>query len=122
MIAAIVAAKDRADTVASTVSALLTVVDRVLVVDDGSKDATPEVAVEAGAAVLVLGRNRGKGGAVTAGVEACPDAEIYVLIDADTGPTASAAAALLAPVQQGRADMTIGVLPGAGRSGGFGLV
>ena len=36
----------------------------VIVVDDGSRDATSEVATEAGARVLALRPNRGKGGAV----------------------------------------------------------
>ena len=121
-IVAVVAAKDRADTVAATVTALLPVVDRVVVVDDGSRDTTTAAASQAGADVLVLPRNRGKGGAVTAAVDAFPDAEAYLLVDADTGATASEAAALLGPIQTGRADMAIGVLPAAGRKGGLGLV
>lgn len=123
-VVAIVPAKDRADTVGATVEALaaLAEVDRVLVVDDGSADATAEVARAAGATVLRLPANRGKAGAVAAGVAAAPDATTYLLIDADVGATASAARDLLLPVLAGEADMTIGVLPPAGAKGGFGTI
>lgn len=123
-VVAIVAAKDRADTVGPTVATLLAldVVEEVLVVDDGSTDATATVALAAGARVLRLPRNRGKGAAVAAGVRARPDADAYLLIDADVGPTAGAAAALVGPVAADAADMTVGVLPPAGRTGGFGTV
>lgn len=121
---AIVPAKDRADTVGPTVTALLALdeVDDVIVVDDGSVDATAEVAAAAGATVVRLPRNRGKGGAVAAAVDAAPAAEVYLLIDADLGSTAGLAEALLAPVVAGDADMSIAVLPSAGRKGGFGSV
>ena len=73
-------------TVAATVGALGTIdgVDEVLVIDDGSDDATAPAARAGGAEVLVLGANRGKGGAVAAGVCCRPDASAYLLVDADT--------------------------------------
>ncbi|HVF32671.1 MAG TPA: glycosyltransferase [Acidimicrobiales bacterium] len=121
---ALVPAKDRADTVAATVAALGAVpgVDEVVVVDDGSADGTAEAAAAAGARVVRLARNRGKGGAIAAGAAAAPDAAVYLLIDADLGTTAGLAEALLAPVAAGEADMTVGALPSAGRRGGFGNV
>lgn len=123
-VAAIVPAKDRADSIVATVAALahLHDVDRVVVVDDGSLDATANLAAAAGASVVRLPVNRGKGAAVAAGVAAVPDADVYLLIDADLGDTAGLAETLLAPVLAGTADMTIGVLPGAGSKGGFGSV
>src|SRR5439155_484349 len=83
--------------VAATVDALLglAAVDRVLVVDDGSSDGTATAARAAGAAVLRLLPNRGKGGAVTAAVEAAPDAGTYLLVDADVGASAVHAGSLL---------------------------
>jgi Glycosyl transferase family 2 len=123
-VVAIVPARDRADSVGATVAALVALpeVTRVLVVDDGSSDPTADRARGAGAEVLRLPGNRGKGGAVAAGVGAAPEAGVYLLVDADVGATAAAAGALLAPVLTGEADMTIGALPGAAGRGGFGAV
>lgn len=123
-VVAVVPAKDRADTVGATVDALraLPAVDRVLVVDDGSTDDTAARARAAGAQVLRLPVNVGKGGAVARAVAAAPDADVYLLVDADVGGTAALVDALLAPVVAGDADMTVGVLPAAGRRGGFGRV
>ncbi|MFT7645596.1 MAG: glycosyltransferase involved in cell wall biosynthesis [Candidatus Poriferisodalaceae bacterium] len=123
-IVALVPAKDRADTVGATVRALVDVegLHEVLVIDDGSSDATGDIAKAAGASVLRLDINVGKGGAVAAGVAASGAAFIYLLIDADLGDTACHAGRLLAPVLNNEVDMTIAVLPSAGTSAGFGLV
>jgi hypothetical protein len=123
-VVAVVPALDRADSIGATVGALLALgeVDGVVVVDDGSGDATAEVARAAGATVVRLGRNQGKGAAVAAGVAAASTADVYLLIDADLGTTAGLAESLLAPVLAGDADMTVAVLPSAGRRGGFGSV
>ncbi len=124
LVVALVPAKDRADSIAPTVAALhgLARVDRVLVVDDGSSDDTADRAQAAGAEVLRLDRNRGKGGAVLAGVAATPDADVYLLIDADLAATAGAADVLLDPVLADEADLVIGVFPPAGGRGGAGRV
>jgi len=123
-VVALVAAKDEAATIAATVIALrrIDLVDEVLVVDDGSRDGTGQLASAAGARVLRLPENVGKGAAITSGIEATPEAGVYLLVDADVGPTAAAARALLGAVLAGEADMTIGTLPAAGGRGGFGLV
>ena len=123
-VVAVIPAKDRADSIAATVTAVRAIdgVDRVLVVDDGSGDATGDVARSAGAEVLVLPSNRGKGGAVAAAVAATPDADVYLLVDADVGATAAATSVLLDAVVRDEADMAVGVLPAAGGRGGFGVV
>jgi hypothetical protein len=123
-IVAVVPAKDAAGSIVETVTALagLPAVSDVLVVDDGSADATAKKARGAGAWVLTLPENRGKGGAVAAAVAATPETDVYLLVDADTGATAAGAAELLGPVLAGEADMTVGVLPSAGGRGGFGAV
>ena len=59
----------------------------VIVVDDGSRDATSSVANAAGAKVLALRPNRGKGGAVKTGMLAAMGASIaYVDADLNIAP------------------------------------
>lgn len=130
---AIVPALNRADTVGATVTALRTVADvlDVIVVDDGSRDRTAAAAAAAGARVIELARNRGKGAAIAAGIAASGAPDVYLLIDADLGGSAALAGALLEPVAAGTADMCIGVMADPdelaesadqGRKGGFGFV
>lgn len=98
-------------------------IDRVLVIDDGSEDATAEVARRTGADVLRLDVNTGKGGALQAGLDAAAaDADVLVLLDADLGESAGQVGALVEPVLDGSADMAVAVLPRPVGSGGFGLV
>lgn len=124
-VVALVPAHDEAERIGATVTAVLAVaeIDRVLVIDDGSADETGKRAREAGAAVLHLPRNLGKGGALQAGLDdASCDADVVVFLDADLGETASQAGTLVRPVLAGEADMTIATLPKPPGSGGFGLV
>ena len=123
-VVALVPARDRADTVAATVAAALTVpgVSRVVVVDDASRDRTGAEAAAAGADVVRLAVNAGKGGAVAAGLAHAGDADVVLLLDADLGATAAEAVGLLAPVLAGEVDATVGLFPAAGGRGGLGLV
>ena len=57
-------------------------IQEVVVVDDGSSDDTAAVAEAAGASVIKLVANRGKGGAVQAGIEGT-EADTYIFMDAD---------------------------------------
>ena len=117
-------AKNRVDSIAATVTALveLDMIGEVVVVDDCSIDGTGEMARKAGARVVTLERNLGKGGAVAAGVAASGAPESYLLIDADLGASAAHAKILLQPLADDQADMTIGIFPKTGRSRGFGIV
>jgi glycosyltransferase involved in cell wall biosynthesis len=99
-------------------------VTRVLVIDDGSADDTAMRARQAGAEVLRLADNVGKGAALRAGLAACPGAEedIFLLLDADLGQCAAEGQHLLTPVVAGVADLTIARFPKVVGKAGFGLV
>lgn len=118
----IIPAHDEADRIGATVAgARAAGVDRIIVVDDGSTDATADLAAAAGAEVLRLDRCVGKGGALARGI-ASSGGEIMVLLDGDIGESACEIAKLIAPVARGEADMSVARFPQGGGGGGFGLV
>jgi glycosyltransferase involved in cell wall biosynthesis len=82
----------------------------VLVVDDGSRDATAAIAEAAGARVLRLPLNLGIGGAVQAGYLYAfeHDFDLAVQIDGDGQHDARELERLLEPILARRADMAIG--------------
>jgi len=121
VIAVVIPAKDEAARIASTVTAARTIGD-VVVVDDGSRDDTADVARAAGATVVRHPRNRGKAAAMTTGAAAVPDAELLLFLDADLRETAAAAAALVVHVEAGDADCAIANLPRTPGAGGHGFV
>ena len=78
----------------------------IIVVDDGSRDATSRVAATAGARVLRLEQNQGKGGAVRAGVLAA-EGQTIVYADADMNvPPAYLGQAM--PLLESGADLVVG--------------
>jgi hypothetical protein len=97
-------------------------VTRVVVVDDGSADDTAEIAEAAGAKVVRLVFNVGKGAALEAGASRVSDADIILLLDGDLAETAGEAAVLLAPILDGEADMSVAAFPRPAGKAGFGLV
>lgn len=110
-VVAIIPAYDEEKTVASVVRAVRSsnLVDEVIVVNDGSSDQTSQVAKAAGARVIDLAQNVGKGGAMKAGADAT-DADVLLFLDADlTGLTPEHLHDLLHPVVTNDADMTVGV-------------
>jgi glycosyltransferase involved in cell wall biosynthesis len=132
-VAVVIAARNEADRIAATVAAAagLVGVGLVVVVDDGSRDATAAVAQRAGAAVMRHPGNRGKGTAMETGAEAVRlvdqrehrDRPRHLLfLDADLGDTAGQAGPLMDPVTAGTADMTIAVFAATVKLGGHGLV
>ena len=132
-VAVVIAARNEADRIAATVAAAagLAGVGLVVVVDDGSRDATAAVAQRAGAAVMRHPGNRGKGTAMETGAEAVRlvdqrehrDRPRHLLfLDADLGDTAGQAGPLMDPVIAGTADMTIAVFAATVKLGGHGLV
>src|ERR1700677_3439401 len=103
-----IAARNEADRTAATGTAAagLAGVGLVVVVDDGSQDATAAVAQRAGAAVMRHPANRGKGAAMETGAEAVRlvdqrehrDRSRHLLfLDADLADTAGQAGPLMEP-------------------------
>jgi glycosyltransferase involved in cell wall biosynthesis len=86
-------------------------VRRVVVVDNGSRDRTREVARAAGAHVVEEAR-RGYGAACLRGIAECrraePPPEVLVFLDADGADDPAELDALVAPILAGDADLVLG--------------
>jgi glycosyltransferase involved in cell wall biosynthesis len=131
-VAVVIPAWNEADLIQATVGAASAIpgVGLVVVVDDGSRDATAGRAKEAGAAVVRHARNRGKGAAMETGAEAVrlldeENGNPYrhlLFLDADLAETAERAGPLTEPVLAGSADMTIAVFTATVKLGGHGMV
>lgn len=84
---------------------------KVLVIDDGSRDATAQTAAQAGADYVVRHRiNKGLARAFQTGMDAClaRGADIIVNIDADGQYRGDEIPALIAPILARQADIVIG--------------
>ena len=100
---ALVPAYQAAATIGAVVTGLLRHVPRVLVVDDGSNDGTEDAASRAGAQVLVLPANSGKGSALRAGLDLllATNATHVVFVDADGQHDPDDVPSLLAAARSG---------------------
>ena len=121
-LAVLISAFNEGKTVASVVKvALEAKLGEVLVVSDGSTDDTALKARAAGASVLELPINSGKGAAVAAGARQLEGADYLVLLDADLiNLTPAHLSSLLEPIQVGRAQTTAGLFSGGGALTDFG--
>jgi hypothetical protein len=121
----LIPAHDEAARITATVNAARSIpgVTRVFVVDDASGDKTGELALAAGAEVLRLHANVGKGAALDEGLaRARDDADVLLMLDGDLGESAAQGALLLTPVLADTADMTVAAFPRPAIKAGFGLV
>jgi glycosyltransferase involved in cell wall biosynthesis len=82
-------------------------VTEVLVVDSNSTDGTPEIAETMGARILREPR-RGYGRACLTGVAAANTPDVVVFLDGDYSDRPDELPLLLAPISEGRADITLG--------------
>jgi glycosyltransferase involved in cell wall biosynthesis len=82
----------------------------VVVVDDGSKDKTYELAKKAGAIVIRHKENKGKGEALRTALRYARREKIknFVIIDADLQYLPEEARKLLKPIKNGEADLVMG--------------
>ena len=79
----------------------------IVVFDNNSSDGTGAIARRIGVRVVEV-RDQGKGYAVRAIFEDLADRDVVILVDGDGTYPAEAARDLIAPILQGRADMTVG--------------
>jgi Glycosyl transferase family 2 len=112
--AVVIPAYNEAQTVADVVRAALLLTPEVIVASDGSSDDTASVARAAGATVVELNPNAGKGPALYAALQAT-EAEYVLMLDADLlGLTLAHLNIMLGPVVSGRLGMSIGIFDGGG--------
>src|SRR4051812_10735260 len=79
----------------------------VIVVDSNSNDGTPEIAAKMGARVVQEPR-RGYGRACLTGLATANSPDVVVFLDGDYSDRPSELPILLAPITDGRADITLG--------------
>jgi glycosyltransferase involved in cell wall biosynthesis len=107
-VAAVVPAINEEATIARVAAELFTAgVDRVIVVDGGSRDSTAEAANAAGAEV-VLEPRPGYGQACISGIRAAGLAECILFLDGDGSDDAPNARAIYQPVLDGAAHLVLG--------------
>ncbi len=105
-VVAVIPTFNEADAIAAVVAALpRDIVDRIVVVDGGSSDGTPDKARQAGAEIIAVGR--GYGLACLTGAEAAGAGDIVVFMDGDGADDPAAIAALIAPIRSRAYDFVI---------------
>ncbi len=93
----------------------------IVVVNDGSTDETTSIARTYADDVIEMPRNGGKGKALNYAWRQL-EGNLFLFVDADLEYSANLIEALLPPILDGNADMTIAAFPPALKKGGFGLV
>jgi glycosyltransferase involved in cell wall biosynthesis len=125
-LAVIIAARNEADRIAATVTALRERFPSaaIWVADDASGDGTADVAMAAGAQVVSRGKPHGKGANVTAAAEAAlsaePEPQLVLLCDGDLGASAAHLAPLVEAVERDDCDLAVAAFSRR-VGGGFGL-
>ncbi|HID64612.1 MAG TPA: glycosyltransferase family 2 protein [Anaerolineae bacterium] len=108
----IIPAYNEADSIGGVISRVRASAPEVdiLVIDDGSTDATAAIAQEAGALVVSLPHNLGIGGAVQTGYIFAAEMgyDIAVQVDGDGQHDPAEIAEIVAPLLAGQADVVIG--------------
>jgi glycosyltransferase involved in cell wall biosynthesis len=106
-ISVIIPAVDEEEAIGLVIAEIPPVVKEVIVVDNGSRDRTAEVARAAGARVVGEPR-RGYGRACLAGIAAADRPDVLVFLDGDRSDYPAQLPEVTAPILEGRADMVIG--------------
>lgn len=106
-IKAVIPARDEAQAIGSVLRNAPAFLSEIIVVDNGSRDRTGEIAAANGARVIVEPR-AGYGRACKAGIAAALPADIILFMDADGADDPGDAERIVAPVAAGEADLVIG--------------
>ena len=107
-VTAIIPALDEEAAIGATVAGLdRSLIQEIIVVDNGSHDRTAERAAAAGARV-VFERRRGYGSACLAGVRAAGPDGLLVFLDGDGSDVPGDLVRVLDPIRQGTADLVLG--------------
>lgn len=111
LISVIIPARDEANSIGSLIPKIRQSLSKypheIVVIDDGSKDATGQIARSNGATVVSHGKNLGKGAAMKTGVENTIGS-IIVFLDGDGAHDPQDIPGVIAPFFQGNADLVIG--------------
>ena len=106
-IAVVIPALDEQEAIGAVLAAVPKWVDHVVVVDNGSSDATATRARDGGAHVVSEPR-RGYGSACLAGIRALDRPDVIVFIDADYSDSPELMNRLVDPIVAGDADLVLG--------------
>jgi glycosyltransferase involved in cell wall biosynthesis len=106
-VSVIIPAVDEEEAIGLVVAEIPGMATEVIVVDNGSRDRTAEVARAAGARVVFEPR-RGYGSACLAGIAAAASPDVVVFLDGDHSDYPAQLTDVVAPILEGRADLVIG--------------
>jgi glycosyltransferase involved in cell wall biosynthesis len=103
----VIPAMDEEEAIGRVLAEVPPVASEIIVVDNGSRDRTAQVARAAGARVLAEPR-RGYGQACLTGIAAAGDAEVIAFLDGDYSDYPAQLADVVAPLLAGEADLVVG--------------
>jgi len=107
VVVAVIPVLDEQDAIGRVLSEMPGMVSRRIVVDNGSRDRSADVARSHGAWVLHEPR-RGYGQACLTGIAAAPDADVFVFLDGDYSDHPAQVVDVVAPILAGQADLVVG--------------
>ncbi|HPR42092.1 MAG TPA: glycosyltransferase family 2 protein [Candidatus Methanofastidiosa archaeon] len=109
MFVAIIPAYNEELTIGSIVAKTRNYIDKVIVIDDGSQDATAAIAEANGATVVRSGKNYGKAHALCKGIEMAQSMDCsVVMLDADGQHNPDDIPKIIEPIVNNEADLVIG--------------
>jgi glycosyltransferase involved in cell wall biosynthesis len=107
-VSVIIPTRNEASAIASVLSDLpADLITEVIVVDSNSTDGTPEIAARMGARIVPESR-RGYGQACLTGLSYASGPDVVVFLDGDYSDRPAELPRLIAPITDGRADITLG--------------